>query len=281
MKIKSVLLSGVATVAAASLAQAGDLPSKAAAAAPAPNATSAINWTGFSIGLGGGGQFLQSQDYVNANGYAVSYNNNYSITNDVNQKTDLGKLSGFGTVEVAADYQASSLVMGVFANYNFGTSKVGWDNWTNSCYTNGNQYNEPQCYSGASVEVGNSWDVGGRLGVLLNDRTLVYGLGGYSWAKIKTAAYNNTYNNLNSNDNAWFYSEAVREQTRGGWMAGAGLEYAFSNNVTLKTEYRHYDYGTVRVSETYSNRNDWGNSSMEHSSKVTVDSVRALLSYKF
>ena len=33
-------------------------------------------------------------------------------------------------------------------------------------------------------------------------------------------------------------------QTRFGWTAGAGIEYAFTNNISAKVEYLHVDLGT-------------------------------------
>lgn len=281
MNVKSYLMSGVAFAMGASVVQASDLPSKTAAPAASGKAASSHNWTGISIGFGGGGQFLQSNDYVNANAYADATYGDHYVNNGVDQTTNLAKLGGFGTAQIAVDYQASSMVLGAFADYDFGSAKAGSDNLNNSCYTDGSQYAPPQCSSGASVEIGNSWDVGARLGVLLNDRTLVYALGGYSWAKIKTFAYNNANNNLNGNDYAFSYGEASKSQTRGGLMLGAGFEYAFSDNVSLKTEYRHVDYGKIKVDQTYQNGNYYDYSDIYHESDVTVDSVRAVLSYKF
>ena len=279
---KSLLLSGVASVAAVSTAMAGDLPAKKVAPAAPVASAPAYSWTGISIGIGGGAQFLQSKDYVDANAYAYAYYEGY-VHQNVDQNTDLGKVGAFGTVQIAADYQASGMVFGAFADYDFGKQSAEWNNNSRSCevyysYNGNNGY----CSSGASVEIENSWDVGGRLGFLVSDRALVYGLAGYSWAKITTTAYNNGWNNNNNSGySAWFYSEAAKSQTRGGLMLGAGVEYAFGNNMSLKAEYRHVDYGKITVDETYSNGNYSGASYITHESHVTTDSVRALLSYKF
>jgi outer membrane immunogenic protein len=36
-------------------------------------------------------------------------------------------------------------------------------------------------------------------------------------------------------------------ETRFGWTAGAGIEWAFSNNWSLKLEYDYYGFGTRSV----------------------------------
>ena len=274
-KMKSVLLSGVATFAAASMAQASDLPSKAAAAAPVVKHASAHNWTGFSIGIGGGAAMLQAQDYVNSNVY--SSGNGY-IHSQYAQQNDLGKFGGFGTIQVGADYQAGGLVMGAFADYNLGSVEASSSQVSN-CYDNAPY----SCiaFRDSSVKVGNSWDVGARLGFVVSDNALVYALAGYSVAKISLHSYHNAYSNGNFPGQPWANVESNSDHNKGGLLLGAGFEYALTENVSLKTEYRYVNYGTVSDSATGNWNYNPGGAMIEHSAKVDVQSVRALLSYKF
>jgi outer membrane immunogenic protein len=57
-------------------------------------------------------------------------------------------------------------------------------------------------------------------------------------------------------------------QTRFGWAAGAGVEYAFTNNISAKVEYLHVDLGT----QTQINFD---------SVKFTTDIVRGGLNLRF
>jgi outer membrane immunogenic protein len=63
--------------------------------------------------------------------------------------------------------------------------------------------------------------------------------------------------------------------TEFGWVAGAGLEYKLRENLLLRAEYLHYDFGSIN--------NFWGfwpavdNAYM----RTAVDAVRGGLSYKF
>lgn len=282
---KLLLLSGVASVASFSSSMAGDLPSKK----PAPSAPAvsvpAHSWTGLSFGVGGGAQFLQSHDYVNSDAFAYADAEGF-VSQQVDHTADMGRLGAFGTVQIAADYEASGMVFGGFADYDFGKVQAKWDEYNNSCYSYGPPF-AAECRSGASVEISNSWDVGARLGFLVTDRALVYGLAGYSWGKIKTSAYNNAWNGTNNYSNtAAFNVGAVKSETRGGLMLGAGVEYALTNNLSLKAEYRHVDYGKMKVDENVYEGWDYLTAGYysygtTHESRITNDSVRALLSYKF
>jgi outer membrane immunogenic protein len=44
---------------------------------------------------------------------------------------------------------------------------------------------------------------------------------------------------------------ASTSETRWGWTIGAGLEYAFAPNWSVKAEYNYIDLGTERVNFTY------------------------------
>ena len=77
----------------------------------------------------------------------------------------------------------------------------------------------------------------GRLGFAL-DRVLLYGKGG-------TAFANDKYE-LNS------IAASRSNETRWGWMVGAGIEYSFTDNWSAKFEYNYLDFGTrgVRFTDT-------------------------------
>jgi outer membrane immunogenic protein len=72
--------------------------------------------------------------------------------------------------------------------------------------------------------------VAGRLGVAF-DRLLVYGKAGGAWT-------NDTYN-LNTAGLSFTANE-----TRWGWVLGAGVEYAFADTWSWKLEYNYLGLGT-------------------------------------
>jgi outer membrane immunogenic protein len=78
--------------------------------------------------------------------------------------------------------------------------------------------------------------VAGRLGYAV-DRVLGYVKGGGAWAHDKYSI-----SSVLAPDAAL----ATASETRWGWMAGVGIEYAFAPSWSLKFEYDHLDLGTKR-----------------------------------
>lgn len=95
-----------------------------------------------------------------------------------------------------------------------------------------------------------------RLGWLWTPNLLAYGTAGIGLAHSKLS--------LSFSDGGSGTSAA----SSFGWVVGAGLEYQFANNWRLRTEYLHYDFGTVSY---------FGGLNAD----LRVDVVRGALSYKF
>jgi outer membrane immunogenic protein len=69
-----------------------------------------------------------------------------------------------------------------------------------------------------------------------------------------------------------------------GWSAGGGLEYAFARNWSLKTEYLHYDLGSVSYALSPSTFTFGTHSAITNTTataKFTGDIVRAGVNYRF
>lgn len=97
--------------------------------------------------------------------------------------------------------------------------------------------------------------VRGRLGAYIAERTMLYGTAGLAYGKVKL-----------SND------AIEASKTRAGYAVGAGLEYAFTDNVTLKGEYLYTDLGRVDFSRRLGD---------ETSFKTNFSTVRIGVNYKF
>jgi outer membrane immunogenic protein len=88
--------------------------------------------------------------------------------------------------------------------------------------------------------------VRGRLGLAVWDRTLIYGTGGLMYGEevvnfLVTTPFTTTY-------------QAQSSGTHTGWVAGGGIEYAFTNKISAKVEGLYYDLGseTIAASNTAS-----------------------------
>lgn len=81
----------------------------------------------------------------------------------------------------------------------------------------------------------------GRLGVAW-DRALIYATGGVAFGGF------NTNVSLNGFDAAGvpFFASSNRSNTRIGWTVGGGIQYAVTNNWSVRAEYRFTDFGSVR-----------------------------------
>jgi outer membrane immunogenic protein len=93
---------------------------------------------------------------------------------------------------------------------------------------------------GASFNTNVDWTatLTGRAGIAF-DRWLVYGKGGAAWAHDRYST--NFYT---------FPGTVELTDTRIGWTAGAGIEYAFAPQWSAKVEYNYMDFGTKSVSFT-------------------------------
>jgi outer membrane immunogenic protein len=102
----------------------------------------------------------------------------------------------------------------------------------------------------------------GRLGVAF-DQALIYATGGGEFAGFTT-----TYTG--------FGPYVQNSTTRAGWTIGGGIEYALTNNWSLRAEYRYTDFGHLTDSTPF--LFGIGSSVTHHE---TENAVRAGFSYKF
>jgi outer membrane immunogenic protein len=107
--------------------------------------------------------------------------------------------------------------------------------------------------------------VRGRLG-WINDRLLLYVTGG--WAYGKSTAYANI-------SSPWGSDSISKTLSGSGYAVGGGLEYAITDNVTVKTEYLYVDLGKANLF-TYGK-----DDCFTLDQKTHFHVVRAGLNYKF
>ena len=129
-------------------------------------------------------------------------------------------------------------------------------------------------YRGSAVDAGTGLlfttretvegSVRGRIGYAW-DRVLIYGTGGVAFASIR-----NGYTNQITGASDTFTTGRV------GWTAGGGLEYALTNNWSVRAEYRYTDFGSY--SQFLANSTVGTFSARKHE---TDNAVRVGFSYKF
>jgi outer membrane immunogenic protein len=246
-------------------------PTFAADIVPPPEA---YDWSGFHVGVGGGGNFAFVKE--DSDSFVEAGDDFFNMKGD--HSADLGRAGAFGTIEAGADLQlGSSFVVGVLANYDFG--KETMKNKSNTvAFVEGDIPYEPGTYE-TKYEVGDSWAIGARAGFLAMDNALIYVLGGYTEAKIKSES------ELRGVDDASFLAFDTNDSSwEDGWFVGGGIEALLTQNISLKGEYRYNDYGSRHRNDSASDFLDVPAESFANSHQdidVTVHSVRAVLSYRF
>ncbi|MGL4325588.1 MAG: outer membrane protein [Beijerinckiaceae bacterium] len=231
--MKRIVATLLAGAAMIGAASAADLPSRKVA----PVAfVPAFSWTGFYVGLQGGYQWGRTTGTL---------------------------ANAAGLLPDPAAYNPNGMMVGAHVGYNYQINQIvvgleGDLEWSD--------------LSGRGISVSLAryhttnvdWQasIRARLGIAI-DRALIYVTGGVAFADV-----NHTIG----------FTPAVLPyhsygSMRTGWTAGAGLEYAFTNNWTGRVEYRYADYGKTSATSIANNSND--------RSHLTTHAVRVGVSYKF
>lgn len=216
---KRVLLAATsaAAIAVAGLAQAADLPSMKEAPPPPP--APLFSWTGFYVGGQAGYAFGtdRSYDLLAANGVGLGPPTS-ALPGSFSSSGPLG--GG----EIGANYQTGNIVLGVEAD-------IDWSR------IQGSYIDDPSSAPSGQSTVTATADwfgtVRARLG-LTQDRWLAFATGGFAYGGTRVGISNYT-------GTASPY--LTDHQTLVGWTAGGGVEYALTNNWTVKAEYLFVDLG--------------------------------------
>lgn len=217
------------------------------------------------------GQWKPDDDY-----YSYEYSKDIHVGDD--------EWNIFGTVQVGIDHQIGQrFVIGAFADYDLYSDSgsnfnVPWTNYMVTDYGVGS-------LSG-NVELSSVWSVGGRIGILVTPRFLLYGLGGYTQANVDANLAFNIYDNNGTETLSVNLPDELH-----GYFVGAGGEIKLRNNLSFKVEYRYSDFDneTARVSNIdqesevacgcYEERTTWVRS-VNAELDAELHSVRAVLVYR-
>jgi outer membrane immunogenic protein len=194
-----------------------DLPTKAP---PVPvYAPPPFSWTGFYIGPNVGGGWAQGTvvDTIAGGSFGTGTR---------------GAFAGGG--QLGYNYQVGNVVFGVEG---FFDGIASGNNNTSNIVTGvgGNQFQATANATWVST-------VAGRLGFTGPgfDHWLFYAKGGGGWV-----GYNATVSDLTTG------VSANTSSSQGGWLAGAGIEWAFAQNWTAKIEYQYIGLNGFSVAPTF------------------------------
>jgi len=237
---------GVASVIAGP-ALAADLPVKAPAY-KAPAVAPVFSWTGWYIGANAGFGFGE-----NTNTAAFS---NYGFVVVGDPFPNLSPRGFIGGGQIGYDWQVTNWVFGVVADFQGADIK---DSATVIA---------PDAIKSLSEKLDFLGTVRGRLGWAV-DNWLFYGSGGFAYGDVHTAlSVTETFPGGEA-------AAASKSETRSGWAAGGGINYAITPNWIVGVDYIHYDLGNTSLTAVS------GGDFVTVSQKVSGDIVRGVINYKF
>jgi outer membrane immunogenic protein len=266
--MKKLLLGSIAIIALGiAPALAADMAVKAR---PAPVAMG-YNWTGWYVGVNGGGEWGRSDaglailnnSYVPAATATILANGNNRINNS-------GGLVGgqFGYL-----WQSGAFVGGVEAS-------IDWMGIRGSVTRSGLFGGAPFDTFNESVKTDWLALLLGRAGVDFNG-WMPYVTGGLAVTNFR---YSSTFTDILSPA----ASNASISQTRAGWAVGAGLEYRITPSWSLRGEYLYADFGSISGSSPVINpltgvqyNLAGGGLTFQHSANLRENIARLALSYHF
>jgi outer membrane immunogenic protein len=260
MSVRTLALGSVAALlmGASAGALAADLPARAAA--PAPLAPAPVfTWTGFYVGLNAG---MAGNEFRYPFGGCIGCGEE-SVSYDGRARMNA---NGFlGGAQIGYNWQfGNGFLVGLEADYAF----ANIDGRLNLDAGLSNGDDSIGLGAGIGGELTSLGTVRARLGWAAFDRTLLYVTGGWAWGRMKnqiTLALDGTEEfSFNRNVNM------------SGWTLGAGLEYAVTPNMSLKTEYLYVDLGDKTI---YSRDYGFATANLKVDTRLHV--LRAGLNWRF
>lgn len=266
--VKSIALSGVALGMFVSAASAADMPM----AAPA-------DWTGFWVGAGVGYQMgmgdLSTSAYWDQSGFPTEIDQEPFAAGSYNSDSFLG------TIGAGFDYQfGSNLVVGLFGDYSFaGDNSSGILGGSDNDLSGGTS-GFVSSYIETNVAVGDNWTVGGRIGFLASESTLIYGLVGYTQAKAEWDWESGAFEDVFIS--GFGSAAASGSEWLDGVTFGGGVETMLTENLSAKVEYRYTDLGDLSdIDNVDIDSNFYDLDDASASGDVALHSVRATVSWRF
>ncbi|WP_445215983.1 outer membrane protein [Bradyrhizobium sp. Pa8] len=270
--MKKFLLAVASIALGTASAHAADL---AAQYTKAPAMAPAYNWTGFYVGGNVGGQWgnadLNTSTIWTPAGYFAA--SSVPAINAVGAQ-GVNSSSVTGGFTAGYNWQVNHAVLGLEGDINyFGFKGSASGTALYPCCA-------PDTFT-VNSSVSADWlaTIRGRIGFLAAPTWLIYGTGGAAIAEVK-----GNFNFTDTFIGGATESGTIRD-TRVGWTAGVGTEYAFGGGWSLKAEYLYVDLGKVSATSTnlmtFAGTTPSPSNAYTHSVDLKSNIMRVGVNYKF
>jgi outer membrane immunogenic protein len=237
VSFKACLLAGVAVI-IGNAAVAADLPSRRYTESYA--AVPSFTWTGFYAGLNAGAAINNGTTSNVSYGPAFGSFLDSTTSPYRSARSDVGFTGG---AQAGYNHQFGAIVAGLEADINY--ADVGASRTGSSAITARGFGSESLTGQSSTDYLGT---VRGRVGFVPMDRMMVFGTGGLAYGNVDTRA-SAAFTTVAPTGRASLY-DGQHSSTQLGYTIGGGVEYALTNNVTLKGEYLYVDLGRNSATAT-------------------------------
>jgi outer membrane immunogenic protein len=200
---------------------------------PAADSEPPFNWTGPYVGIHVGYGWGDTDTSFSPLPSAARFSNLAPATLSPNTN---GVAAG---IQGGYNYQMGCFVVGIEADFS-GSGMSGTQTVSPIIQSNGTALPGGGSLT-AHQEINWFGTLRPRLGYAVTPGLLIYGTGGLAYGDVSYSA------NTDFRPGFTAYYPASAGETKVGWSLGAGVEYAFSRNWTVKTEYLRVDLGNESV----------------------------------
>jgi outer membrane immunogenic protein len=271
-----VLAATAAILGMAGSASAADVYEQGGSLKDAPFVEPAPTWDSIYVGVGGGVSATTHESDLDGavfDGTGVGL----PIFPLFDGRSDIGDVSGFGTVQLGFDRQRGNWVFGLFADYDWMNMDTDIDGSTIDLSGTGVP-GVGLLDASFSTEIDNMWSVGGRIGFLTSPNTLLYGLLAYTQADVTAIG------DLTLSDGAGGTVASLTNETDldvNGFTVGAGIETKLAEQVSVKFEYRYTDLDNGNLTgDGFVVPGVLGVTGSDLDLEADIHSVRAVLVYR-
>jgi outer membrane immunogenic protein len=232
---------------------------------------SRMDWSGFYIGVNGGGAWTDTDMGLNLDpGSNPVHSPGYAALVAAAGPGSANDTAFTGGGQIGFNFQSGGLVFGLEGDFNSLRS-------SNTRQITGIDITQPTFPFTHTESASTDWfaTIRPRIGFLTDPSTFVYVTGGLALTELKyTYAYREPKDGVSA--------DASASEIKAGWTVGGGGELAIDRHWSLKAEYLYAEFGDVAESARLIYApNPGANSVINSSADLTVQTARGGLNYRF